>query len=383
MTDTWGIERAVKDAKKVAAEHPLCDSCLGRMYAGRLGLSSNRALGRRMHDMMGGVPDMCYICRGLADGLEGIHRTILEAAQEYEFGSILVGVILKPSIIERDDRVRSRHHLAGAEGIKTDVSGQLAARLCRRTGAGADRSTPELIVTADLRTGDIIMRARDVVVAGRYTKSARGLPQRQHACRDCGGRGCASCKMHGISGFESIEGKISEFLYGVFAARRVRITWVGGEEKASLVGGGGRPFYARVTDPGRRHARLPVGADLGGVALLQMRRVPAVPAGTPGFVSKVRMSVQTDGPPPHLERIAGLAGSPVAIYEGPRRTEKMIHAAGFERTGPASFAVILEIDGGIPVRGLVDGETVFPNLTDLLGTRCVCEEIDFEDVIVQ
>ena len=44
-----------------------------------------------------------------------------------------------------------------------------------------------------------------------------------------------ACNFHGISDFDSVEGKISQFFYEKFSSPQVKITWIGGEDKTSLL----------------------------------------------------------------------------------------------------------------------------------------------------
>lgn len=378
------FDRVIKDAHHIQVEHDLCDSCLGRLFVKRLSLSSNRILGKRLQKSHR-LPGRCYICKDLADNLDGIYSQILAKSQEYQFDSFLVGTILKQSVAERDDLIRSKYKLRGIDSIKSDISGQLTKRLARNTKAIPDHLRPDLTITADLRDGSIDLHSRPVVLAGRYTKSSRGLPQRQAACQNCKGRGCAACSFHGVSGFDSIEGKISQFLYKKFLTVRVRITWIGGEDKTSLVRGDGRPFFVRISSPKKRRVRLSK-YDLGdGVRIKCLGQIPSIPSPPPRFRSQISLSVRTDSPIPRmLDKITRpLIDSGLVVYDGARRIEKSVYSIKCSKTSPLAFRVLLELDGGVPVREFVDGETVFPNLSDLLQTKCTCESFDFRRVMLQ
>lgn len=327
----------------------------------------------------------CYICRNMLDRLGPLHDRIAGATEGYEFESFMIGVTVRPSVLERDDIVRSRHGLAGAPGIKSDIAARLAARLARLRGARPDCEDPDLTITADTRECSAEVRSRSVVLAGRYTKSSRTMPQRSGPCRACGGSGCGACGLHGIDGADSVEGRMAGYLYGAFSSARVRITWIGGEERGSTVTGAGRPFFARVLCPRRRSVRLPDRVELGGVVLRGLGYAGAVPSGPVRFVSDMRLRVRAerDVSREDLRRLRVLDGSRITIYEGTRRTERRMHAARYRRAARDAFVLSVRLDGGVPVRELVHGETVFPNLSDLLGVRCVCEGYDVYGVEVQ
>lgn len=302
----------------------------------------------------------------------------------YEFKTFLVGVTLKPSMIERDDMVRSRYALRGAGGLKGYVARCLAARLSRRTGTIQDHDTPDLTITVDFRDGSIRLHSRSLALAGRYAKSLRGLPQRQGPCRECAGNGCKLCELHGISGFESVEGRLSGFFYGIFDSNRVKLAWIGGEEKESTVEGNGRPFFARVVDPKRRSPKIPERADLGGVEILNLQRLESFPSEMPEFRSRVRLCIETDLYllEKDLECLLKLKDSTVRIRRGTRKIQRRIHDVECRLDDTQRFTMILEIDGGIPVRELVEGGSASPSFSEVLGAPCRCAVIDYEQITV-
>ncbi len=393
------FELAASRARGVLAAGPLCDHCLGRLFANSLMLSSHRRLGARLRAAAArrrppAAP--CRVCRGLMDGLAPFHSRVLEAAAGYRFSSVLVGVTLKASMLERDDRVRSRHGLAGAGGVKAGVSAALAAALAASTGSAAVASSPDLAATVDFRDGSVSVRSRPVVLAGRYAKASRGLPQRQAPCAGCAGKGCAACSFLGAAaGPGSVEGLVAGFLREKFSGGRVKVTWIGGEDRDSLVGGDGRPFFAQVLDPRRRDAPLGGGAaDLGGVAVAGLRRVRSIPRRPVRFrsVAEARVAVlggdgsRLGGPVPEgdLGRLDALSDCTVASYDGAgARSERSLRLLGRAPGGaPGSFTMVVDAEGGLPLRRLIEGGEVFPNVPDLLGAPCSCERLDFRGVRV-
>ena len=49
MKKTNTLQQVTKEAKNIQKEYDLCDSCLGRLFAKRLSLSSNKLLGKKIH----------------------------------------------------------------------------------------------------------------------------------------------------------------------------------------------------------------------------------------------------------------------------------------------------------------------------------------------
>ena len=56
--------------------------------------------------------------------------------------------------------------------------------------------------------------------------------------------------------FDSVEGAISKFLFQKFGGTTAKFTWIGGEDKSSLVLGSGRPFFVKIQNPHKRNVKL-------------------------------------------------------------------------------------------------------------------------------
>ncbi|MDD9814224.1 MAG: hypothetical protein OXU37_08200 [Thaumarchaeota archaeon] len=366
------------------AGEDLCDHCMGRAFMVRAGASDAGILGRRLRREGGyAEPARCAVCRGLFARLGEHCDEMVRLAGATEFATFLVGATLRPSVLDADDSMRSRHGLRGTPGIKSDVTRTLSRMFARRTRARAEASSPDMTLKVDLRDGAVSIETRPVHVAARYTKESRELPQRQGRCESCGGRGCVACGRRGISGTCSVEGRLAEFLCGAFGARQARFTWCGTEERGGTVSGRGRPFFARLSCPSRREARLPRRADLGGVTVIGARAMRSPPGAAPRFVLTASLSVRAeeDIGDEALGRLRALRGG-VTDY-GSRMQRRAIHSASVRRSSPREFALTLRVDGGFPIRRFVEGPDVSPNVSDTLEVRCSCERADFADVDIR
>lgn len=369
------------EALAIRGRDGLCDHCMGRAFMARAGAADAGILGRRLRREGGySEPARCAVCRGLFARLGEHCDEMVRLSEGMEFSTFLVGATLRPSVLDADDSMRSRHGLRGAPGIKSDVTRTLSRMFARRTRARAETSAPDMTLKVDLRDGAVSIETRPVHVAARYTKESRELDQRQARCKSCGGRGCVACGRRGISGTCSVEGRLAEFLCGAFGARQARFTWCGTEERSSTVSGRGRPFFARLSCPSRRRARLPRSADLGGVTVIGARAVRSPPGAAPRFALTASLSIRAeeDVGDDALGRLASLRGA-VTDY-GTRMQRRAIHSSSLERSSPRSFVLRVRVDGGFPIRRFVEGPDVSPNVSDTLEVRCSCERADFADV---
>jgi tRNA pseudouridine synthase 10 len=69
------------------------------------------------------------------------------------------------------------------------------------------------------------------------------------------------------------------------------------------------------------------------------------------------------------------------VLEKPsKEAKKKVYELNYKKTSPTSFSINLTADGGLPIKRFVEGNNVNPNLSDILGVKCKCEEFDFHDI---
>lgn len=370
-------------SQKILTEYDLCDVCLGRLFAKKLGLVSNKKLGDKIHHALKIKSTKCYVCKNIFDGVNSQVAKMLDVSSDHDFTTFLVGTKIKPSILDRDDHMRSRFRLRGIDGIKTNITKELAKQFSHKTKKKVESSEPDLVFMIDFKADSCTIQTKPVFLWGRYAKTERGMPQKQKPCTTCLGKGCIDCNHHGISEFDSVEGLISKYLFEKFGAVQTKITWIGGEDSTSLVLGSGRPFFVKLLHPKKRHPRLPKKITLGKIVVQNLKLINKTPTGPVQFTSKVKLCIscenkveQTD-----LSRLDILEKNTIAVYEkSGRRTEKLIQNIQYKTHSENSFYLSMTAGGGLPFKRFVSGDDVFPNISDILENKCRCETFDFEAV---
>ncbi len=119
-------------SQKILKEYDLCDVCLGRLFAKKLGLVSNKKLGDRIHHTLKVKSTRCYVCKNIFDGVNSQVAKMLDVSSDHDFATFLVGTKIKPSILDRDDHLRSRFRLRGIDGIKTNITRELAKQFSHK-----------------------------------------------------------------------------------------------------------------------------------------------------------------------------------------------------------------------------------------------------------
>ena len=376
-------DKIILQSKSILNECDLCDNCLGRFFIRLTHLTSARILGNQIrHSINSRIITKCYICKNIFSNIDLYLKMMQDTSFGYEFSTFTVGAILKQSTIERDDKLRSKFHLRGVDGIKTAITKELGKKFVMTTKKHIDHLSPDTTFTINFKTEQCNVKTKPVFLYGRYVKDKRGLPQKEESCRDCMGKGCIFCNNHGIVSFDGVEGKISKFLYEKFKTERVKFTWIGGEDKTSLVMGNGRPFFAKLLSPKKRNVRLAKKSNLNEIMIHDLRKIDHIPNGSIQFRSKTKMLVSTKNnlSSNKLKKLKQLTDAPIEITDSNKQYKKRIYKLKYKKHSLQSFAVEMEADGGIPIKRLVNGFSVVPNISSILNTDCSCEKFDVDQI---
>ena len=371
-------------ANSILKKYDLCDQCLGRLFSKQLQLSSNKLLGRKLKKKYISK-SKCYVCKNLFCNLDYFLKSMLDISSNYEFQTYSVGIMIKPSIVDRDDFIRSKYHLKGIDSVKTDVAKELIKLFTKKTQKLLDSFDPEITFTINLKDELCQLHSKSIILFGKYVKSKRGYAQKQQSCGNCSGMGCRVCDFHGISEFESIEGIISKLIFKKFGGTTTKFTWIGGEDKSSLVLGNGRPFFVKIKNPSKRKSKLS-DEKFNSVSVFNLKLVDTFPKKPLNFYSRIKIKISTELQinSKKLQKLKDLTTCPIVIYEkSGKRYEKKIFDLKYKKNSTNLFTIIMSAEGGFPIKRFVIGDDVSPNISSLLDNSCVAQEFDFLDIVLK
>lgn len=371
-------------ANKIIKKYPLCDHCLGRLFSKQLHLKSNKLLGKKLKNNLVSI-EKCYICKNLFNNLGHFLKLMLNTSSDYTFTTFCVGAMIKPSIVDRDDFIRSQYKLKGIDSVKADITNELGRLYSRKSKKRIDCLDPEITFTVNLKDELCQLRSKSITISGRYVKSQRGYPQKQKPCDNCLGKGCRICSFHGIAEFESVEGTISKLIFNKFGGTTAKFTWIGGEDKSSLVLGSGRPFFVKIQNPFKRKVKLS-NTIINPITICNLKLVYESPKKSLKFNSTISAKISTESQidSKSLKKLKDLTVNPVVVYEkSGKRSEKKVFEVKYKKNSKNLFTLIIRAEGGLPIKRFVLGDDVTPNISQILETSCMCKEFDFLDIEVQ
>lgn len=335
--------------------------------------------------------DKCDICHGLMSQSDSIiEKTVATIIDKnYEFDTFLIGATLPAQLYEREDQIRSRFKIRGKENIKKQLTRILGAKFAKITRRRVDYIIPDIVINLFINKQnyvDITIKARSVIVAGRYLKKCRGLPQKQTKCRECIGKGCVVCDNSGLSGYNSVEGIIAKELMSITKGQSPKFLWIGSEDHDSLVLGKGRPFFVRISNPKIRTFKrnLKVGSD--GIYAIINGKLDSLPDSLIQFITKTKILVQSETPlvKDSLKKLNTLGESTIEFESKSKMVKKKIYYLSAKKISNNQFSLTIVADSGITIKQLVGGqEYMKPNVSEIIGTKCECIWFDILDVQIQ
>lgn len=322
----------------------------------------------------------CFICEGLMNRVPKIAKAATKKVRRYQFGTFTVGVSLPAGIQEREDELRSDLRWKGEETIKTQVAKLIAERVCAEFHKRVDRLRPDLTLLVRPGTGEVAVSSRSVFFYGRYTKP-RGASQKRELCPNCTGIGCNRCSKSGFERRPSVEELLMKKLLGFSGSDKMTFTWLGSEDRDSIVFPPGRPFIAEIKSPVKKvfPRRFAAKYRGGQVAVSAGRVLSAKPVRLPPFKFRTKILAAT-ATKVSAEALAGFHSAfrrREVRFERPhdRPTSKMVYRADATVKG-RSLIIHAELDGGLPVKRFVSGELVSPSVSEVLKTEVRCRRFD-------
>ena len=285
------------DARRIVEQDPVCNVCLGRVFAERsFGLTNDeRGTGLRTalaleDDEPYEAPeiDECWVCEGHSATFETLAQRVVESLEGIEFSTYQVGTRVPPLLEENERLLRESAELPvdAGEAFKSECNREVGKRVGAMTGTEVDFERPDVLALCTLEggdAGDVSTHAVDVqinpaFVYGRYRKLERHIPQTEWPCRECGATGkqlsadgvaeqgsaaretsfrageepCEGCDGTGYRYDRSVEGLTTPAVVEAMDGAEGVFHGAGREDVDARMLGSGRPFVIEVKRPRKR-----------------------------------------------------------------------------------------------------------------------------------
>lgn len=279
----------IETASNILSEGPICDHCMGRMFAKlstglsndqrgaaiklSLAMEADRIRNETSDDSMlkllspssiharrslkeQGEPEKCWVCNGLFEHLDLWAGRVVDALDRYEFDTFLIGTRPSGLLIENEEILWAASGTTWSEPLKTEMNREVGRRVEEKLGKKADLKIPHITALLDIDRENIDLEIRSLFLYGRYRKMIRGIPQTRWPCRECRGKGCERCNFTGSMYPESVDELIRPEVLKAAGSKDTVFHGAGREDIDALMLGRGRPFIVEAREPLRRRIDL-------------------------------------------------------------------------------------------------------------------------------
>jgi tRNA pseudouridine synthase 10 len=405
----------LEDARALTESGPICDSCLGRVFADRSFGLTNETRGRSLRVAAALEDDEpfepvetteCWVCEGECARFDDWAERCAAAVEDVEFDTYQLGTRAPPLVEENEVLLREGAGLDEDAGelFKSEFNREVGKRFGRLTDTDVDFRRPDVQFLLDIDADEVEANVNSAFVYGRYRKLERDIPQTEWPCNACDGSGYVgkqTCEKCGGSGYlyeESVEGLTAPVVRDVMDGVGAKFHGAGREDVDALMLGTGRPFVIEIVEPRRRRVDVEqlegdINAFAGGKVEVEglhlanyemVERVKELDAS-----KRYRAAVEFDADVTAdelAEALAELDGATVEQYTPQRvdhrranltRTREVLGASG-EHEDARHATVEIHGEGGLYIKELVSGDAgrTEPSLAGILGVGATVTALD-------
>jgi tRNA pseudouridine synthase 10 len=258
----------LEDARRVMAQEPICDACVGRPFADRSFGLTNAERGKALRVTAALADDepyepseeTCWVCEGRCGEFETWANRAANELSGIDFSTYQVGTRVTPLIEENGKLLREDAGLdpEAGERFKSEFNREVGKRVEAKIDPEVDFERPDVVAMLDLESERVDVRINPAFVYGRYRKLERGIPQTEWPCRECDGSGyregeeCDHCDGQGYMYQESVEELVAPAIRDAMEGTDATFHGAGREDVDARMLGVGRPFVVEVSNPRTR-----------------------------------------------------------------------------------------------------------------------------------
>lgn len=384
----------------------ICKHCLGRKLSKTIeGTNNIERADKVCEELNIDLNDVdCVICDNIFEKLDDelydkIDAKINELGVEYD--TFLVGSQIPKDIQKRDEELSEKFNL-GVETLKKEVNRLIGLGIWERFDKEAEFERQDIVFNIDL-TGEpkVRIQINPLYIEGKYNKLKRGIPQTKWPCGKCKGRGCEECNYTGKQYPESVEELISEHFLRLTKGREAKFHGAGREDIDVLMLGSGRQFVLEIKEPKIRNLDLAkLEKEINeinegktayhGLKLCERPRKAEIKQSSPDAYKVYSAIVKCDEAynPDKLKDLLDLGEinqqTPLRVLR--RRTDmvrvKHVLDLSYEIIDDMTFSMKIKTEGGLYIKELISGDEgrSQPNVSEILGVKAICEQLDVLEV---
>lgn len=422
---TWILRKAIR----LLRDNPLCDNCLGRMFAllGRGWSNRERGdaikrlvimsihrmiregreegerllkefapnIGEQVRDLYKTVfgqeidSKPCAICGSRLDSvIVELGRQAVEELRKYKVNTFLVAAHIDDDIKRSEEHFRIEYGLYYAEGIGSELKREVSKIIQSQLGLKPDFNYPDVIVEIWFPTLYVSLRFQPLLLEGRYWKIGRRVSQ------------STWITSYGIKRYPfSVEEALLPLLE-LYDGAQLVLHAAGREDVDVRMLGTGRPMVVEIKEAKKRGVDVEKAAErinqwskgLVSVRLIgysNRERVRKIKGEKARHVKTYRALIVAAKNVDNgkLQRLEEYFDNVTVRQRTPRRVrrrrpdivrERRVYSVKVKRVSDRVFEALVRCEGGLYVKELVDGDggDTTPSFAEVVGEELYCAELD-------
>ena len=406
MATTLKDKEIKRIAEKTLSNYELCDHCLGRLFAKIQSGTTNQRRGEQLRDYIKLKkkidPTNCWLCEGLIDEIPHFAELVIDALDDYEYDTFLLGCKVDEDILEREQELIGFTKSDYSESIKNEINRETGKILENKLEKEVNFLDPAIMVVIDTAFDVVELQIKSLYVYGRYKKYYRDIPQTRWFCRICKGRGCKKCDYKGQIYETSVEELIAKEFLLKTKGDDESFHGCGREDVDVRMLGNGRPFVLEIKNPKNRSLNLSEmeskinkknneKVNVSNLRFSNKEEILRIKNAI--FRKKYRVMIKGEKPINNekLKKAAqSLPGSKISQFTPSRVAhrranmvrEKQIYNCDIESLDGAIAILTLETESGTYIKELISGDNgkTKPNISDIIGVPCKVLELDVIEI---
>ncbi|MFW9977841.1 MAG: tRNA pseudouridine(54/55) synthase Pus10 [Candidatus Thorarchaeota archaeon] len=346
----------------------------------------------------------CHLCTiagvSVFERIPSIAERVVKLLESLDYDSFLVGSTPVEELAELNDEIRGKIGLTDAELLKSEFNRMLGKTLADILGKSVDFEKPDVVTFYSMREDTVDIRINPIFIYGRYRKLMRGIPQSRWDCRKCRGKGCAECDGTGRNYQDSVSEYIAVPIQEALKGTKFKFHAAGREDIDVLMLGSGRPFVVEISEPRLRHPDLDILTEMinssaaGKVEIesleitnrnkLQVLKISASES-VKEYEALIHTEEEVDANA--LEKAMQELKGAILDQRTPNRVshrrsdlirKKQVIDIRLSKTESHTLEGYFKVQGGTYIKELISGDEgrTSPSLTQVLGTQCMCTQLN-------
>lgn len=387
-------------------DNKICNHCLGRKFSNVIEEDGNVKRGLKIRETLEITEpsEKCIICDDIFLKIDDSLVDLVEEKINYlnlEYETFLVGSKIPKEITEKDEELDEKFNF-DVEPIKREVNREVGKLLETNLKKEVEFEKQDIVINLDFKNflKDIIkirIQINPIFIEGSYNKYVRTIPQTKWPCRKCKGRGCEECDFTGKQYLESVEELISDIALKYSKGYLAKFHGAGREDINVLMLGEGRPFVLEIKEPKIRKFDLEKLENevnenaknktaYHNLKFVGRNRKAEIKVSSPDTfkVYKALVQCEDDFDTEKLEELKNLNSieqfTPTRVEHRRAKKIRIKNVKNVETNiiNSKEFELIVKTDGGLYIKELISGddERTKPSVSEILGVKCVCAQLD-------